>query len=193
MLTIENMLSDLRGDLERYGALGDKTVSRWSTARAMLEQQGVWALAVYRFGRWSNLEAPRPVRPLFKAAYLVAFKAVESLAGISLPSHAQIGRGLYIGHFGAIIIHPDVVMGERCSISQGVTIGVLGGPREGVPRIGNDVYIGAGAKVLGNITVGDGATIGANAVVLEDVPAGATAVGVPARMIVKKPKLAVGG
>jgi serine O-acetyltransferase len=77
-------------------------------------------------------------------------------------------------------------MGERCSLSQGVTIGVLGGPREGVPRIGNDVYIGAGAKVLGDITIGDGAIIGANAVVLSDVPAGATAVGVPARVISKE-------
>ena len=73
-------------------------------------------------------------------------------------------------------------MGERCSISHGVTIGVLGGHRPGVPRLGNDVYVGAGAKILGPVTIGDGAIIGANAVVLKDVPAGATAVGVPARI-----------
>ena len=77
-------------------------------------------------------------------------------------------------------------MGERCSISQGVTIGVLGGERDGVPRLGNDVYIGAGAKILGPVTIGDGAIVGANAVVLEDVPPGATAVGVPARIIQRK-------
>ena len=81
-------------------------------------------------------------------------------------------------------------MGERCMISHGVTIGVLGGDRLGVPRLGNDVYVGCGAKILGPVTIGDGAIIGANAVVLEDVPAGATAVGVPARIIVKKPRAA---
>ena len=125
-----------------------------------------------------------------KAAYLVGFKVIESVTGVSLPAHARIGKGFYIGHFGNIIVHPDTVMGERCSISHGVTIGVLGGGRPGVPRLGNDVYIGAGAKILGPVTIGDGATIGANAVVLEDVPAGATAVGVPARVVTKRPEAA---
>lgn len=186
------MFDNLRADFARYAGASGAPLQRWKLARALLETQGAWATAVYRFGRWSNEAAPRPLRSACKAAYLVAFKAVESLAGISLPSRARIGRGLYIGHFGGIIIHPDVVMGERCNISQGVTIGVLGGPRDGVPRLGNDVYIGAGAKVLGDITIGDGAVIGANAVVLKDVPAGATAVGVPARVIVKKLSRAAG-
>jgi serine O-acetyltransferase len=108
---------------------------------------------------------------------------IEALTGISLPARTRIGKGLYIGHFGGIIVSPDVVLGERCSISQGVTLGVLGGPRLGVPRLGDDVYVGAGAKVLGPITVGDRAIIGANAVVLTDVPAGATVAGVPARIV----------
>ena len=185
------VLTDLRADLRRYLQLKPDGVDHLRTLRALAETQGVWALAVYRFGRWSNEAAPRPLRRACKAAYLVAFKAVEVATGISLPAHARIGGGLYIGHFGGIIIHPDVVMGKRCSISQGVTIGVLGGERQGVPRLGNDVYIGAGAKVLGDIRVGDGAIIGANAVVLDDVPAGATAVGVPAR-IVKQRRRAVG-
>ena len=177
------MFDDFRADLGRYVTVAGDTVGPLRMARVLLETQGVWALAAYRFGRWSNQRSPRSVRPLAKAAYLVAFKAVEILSGISLPQHADVGPGLYIGHFGGIIIHPDVVMGERCSISQGVTIGVLGGPRPGVPRIGNDVYIGAGAKVLGDITIGDGAIIGANAVVLRDVPPRATAVGIPARVL----------
>jgi len=63
---------------------------------------------------------------------------------------------------------------------------VLGGDKLGVPRLGNDVYVGCGAKILGPVTIGDGAMIGANAVVLKDVPAGATAVGIPARIITKK-------
>ena len=123
-------------------------------------------MTAYRFGQWANDEAPRPLRSLAKAAYLVTFKIVESTTGVSLPAHARIGGGFYIGHFGNIIIHPDTVMGARCSISHGVTIGVLGGDRLGVPRLGNDVYVGCGAKILGPVTIGDGAVIGANAVVL---------------------------
>jgi serine O-acetyltransferase len=180
------MLADLRADLERYIRLSPQHTARLRLWRGLLETQGVWVVSAYRFGQWANDEAPLPLRRLAKAAYLGIFKLVEIAAGVSLPAHASIGPGLYIGHFGNIIVHPDTVMGERCSLSQGVTIGVLGGDRLGVPRIGNDVFIGAGAKLLGPITVGDGAIIGANAVVLEDVPAGATAVGVPARVIVKK-------
>ncbi len=180
------MLADLRADLERFTGLVTEPMGRLRTLRSLLEAQGVWAITTYRFGQWANDEAPRPLRPLAKAAYLVAFKIVESVTGVSLPAHARIGKGFYIGHFGNIIIHPDTVMGDRCMISHGVTIGVLGGERLGVPRLGDDVYVGCGAKLLGPITIGDGAIIGANAVVLDDVPAGATAVGVPARIIVKQ-------
>jgi serine O-acetyltransferase len=181
------MLADLRADVERFTGLVHEPIGRLRLWRSLLETQGVWVVAAYRFGQWANDEAPTPLRPVAKAAYLAAFKLVEIATGVSLPAHARIGKGFYIGHFGNIIIHPDTVMGERCSISHGVTIGVLGGDRQGVPRIGNDVYIGCGAKILGPVTIGDGAIIGANAVVLADVPAGATAVGVPARIIVKQP------
>ena len=180
------MIDELRADIQRYTGLVTEPMSRLRLLRCLAETQGVWAVSAYRFGRWANNEAPRAVRPAAKAAYLALFKFVEMTTGVSVPAHAEIGPGFYIGHFGNIIVHPDTVMGERCSISQGVTIGVLGGARAGVPRIGNDVYIGAGAKILGPVTIGDGATIGANAVVLEDVPAGCTAVGVPARVIGKK-------
>jgi serine O-acetyltransferase len=180
------MLADLRADLERYTSLVREPMPRTRLWRSLAETQGVWAVSTYRFGQWANEEAPPSLRTIAKAAYFGTFKLVEMLAGVSLPAHARIGKGLYIGHFGNIIVHPDTVMGERCSLSQGVTIGVLGGDRPGVPRIGNDVYIGAGAKILGPITIGDGAIIGANAVVIDDVPAGATAVGVPARNILKQ-------
>jgi serine O-acetyltransferase len=182
------MLQDLRADLERFTGLVTEPIGRARLWRNLLETQGVWAVATYRFGQWANAEAPRSLRPLAKAAYLVAFKVVESITGVSVPAQARIGKGFYIGHFGNIIVHPETVMGERCSISHGVTIGVLGGDRLGVPRLGNDVYVGCGAKILGPVTIGDGAIVGANAVVLDDVPAGATAVGVPARIILKKPQ-----
>jgi serine O-acetyltransferase len=183
------MLSDLRADLQRYtGLIEDGPQSGLHAWRGLVETQGVWAISVYRFGRWANEEAPPSLRLAAKAAYLGAFKLAEILTGVSLPARARIGKGFYIGHFGNIIVHPDTIMGERCSLSQGVTIGVLGGDRLGVPRLGNDVYVGAGAKILGPVTIGDGAIIGANAVVLEDVPAGATAVGVPARVIPARAK-----
>jgi serine O-acetyltransferase len=179
-------LAHLRADLERYTRLlppGTRRLQRW---RALAEAQGVWAVACYRFGQWSNHTAPRPLRPACKAAYLIAFKAVEVLTGICIPSAAQIGKGLYIGHFGTLIVSPETIMGEGCSLSQGVTIGVRGGDRLGAPRIGDGVYIGAGAKIIGGIQIGAGAVIGANAVVIDDVPPGATAVGVPAKHKLKR-------
>lgn len=95
----------------------------------------------------------------------------------------RIGGGLRLTHANGIVIHPSAVIGTNCLIFQQVTIGSNG---KGVPTIGNGVDIGAGAKLLGPITVGDNAIIGANAVVLQDVPPGATAVGIPARIITAK-------
>jgi len=109
---------------------------------------------------------------------------VETLTGISLPTGCQIGNGLYIGHFTGIFLHDDVVMGEHCNLSQGVTIGLGGkGDTFGVPTIGNNVYFVSGAKVFGKITIGHKVRIGANAVVLRSIPDGATAVGIPARTV----------
>jgi serine O-acetyltransferase len=100
-----------------------------------------------------------------------------------LPCEVVIGRRFKINHFGAIIIHVDTVFGDDVIIHQGVTTGIRNrGVRE-VPTIGSRVEIGAGAKILGGITIGDDVIIGANAVVLEDVPSNSLAVGVPARII----------
>jgi len=95
---------------------------------------------------------------------------------------ARIGPGLRIYHFGNIFIHSQVVIGRNCTLRQGVTIGnrVSDGP---APLIEDDVDFGAYAQVLGNVRIGSGAKIGAMTVVLCDVPAGATAVGVPARIL----------
>jgi serine O-acetyltransferase len=91
--------------------------------------------------------------------------------GFDISYRTQIGKGLYIGHFGGIVIHGDAIIGENCNLSQGVTIGILNrGKNQGVPKIGNRVFMGPGAVILGGITIGDGALIGANAVVTFDVP-----------------------
>jgi serine O-acetyltransferase len=104
--------------------------------------------------------------------------------GIDISRDARIGSGLYIGHFGGIVVNAAVVIGDNCNLSQGVTLGQVNrGPKAGCPSIGDNVYIGPGAKIIGCIHVGDNAAIGANAVVVEDVPPHVAVGGVPARVI----------
>jgi serine O-acetyltransferase len=94
---------------------------------------------------------------------------------------ARLGSGLMLPHPNGVVIHEDASIGDDCMIMQQVTVGMIGDDE--VPTIGNGVYIGAGAKIIGKLTVGDGARIGANAVVLNDVPPNCTAVGIPARIL----------
>jgi serine O-acetyltransferase len=102
------------------------------------------------------------------------------VTGADIPLNTVIGGGLLIPHPNGIVIHSDVRIGPNCLIFQQVT---LGAHNMGTPTIGGHVDIGAGAKIVGPIAVGDHARIGMNAVVMIDVPAGATAVGVPARIV----------
>ena len=104
--------------------------------------------------------------------------------GISIPIGTDIGYGLYIGHFGGIVVNVRAVLGDNVNISQGVTIGMANrGKRKGVATVGSCVYIGPGAKIVGNVKIGDDVAIGANAVVTRDIPDGSTAAGVPASVI----------
>lgn len=111
---------------------------------------------------------------------LVRHRFWSIVTGADIPPNCRIGGGLLIPHPNGIVIHPEVEVGPNCLIFQQVT---LGHAPSGLPRIGGHVDIGAGAKVIGGLTVGDHARIGANAVVTTDIPAGATAVGNPARII----------
>jgi serine O-acetyltransferase len=149
---------------------------------------GFWALLIYRLGSArTRFESPY-VRKPWGAAHYIAVKFAELMFGISIGINAKIGRRLTIEHFGCIIVHNCVVIGDDVTIRQGVTLGNrrLAAPLD-APIIGSRVNIGAGAKVLGRITIGDDVAIGANAVVLEDVPSGCVAVGVPA--VIKKKAL----
>jgi serine O-acetyltransferase len=104
--------------------------------------------------------------------------------GIDISRDARIGAGLYIGHFGGIVVNEAVRIGDNCNLSHGVTLGRINrGDRTGCPTIGNDVYIGPGAKILGGVHVGDRSAVGANAVVIEDVPPDTAVGGVPARVL----------
>ena len=108
-------------------------------------------------------------------------KFIEVITGISIPYSVQVGKELYIGHFGGIIINSRAIIGDNCNISQGVTIGVSGkGENRGVPTIGNNVYIGVNSVVAGPIYVGDNSVIAANSLVTKDVLPNVTVMGVPA-------------
>lgn len=102
------------------------------------------------------------------------------VTGCDIPLTTRIGGGLLIPHPNGVVIHPETSIGPNCLLMQQVTLGTTG---TGVPVLGGHVDIGAGAKVLGGVHLGDHCLIGANAVVLDDVPTGATAVGVPARVV----------
>ena len=111
-------------------------------------------------------------------------QAARSLTGIEIHPGATIGRGLFIDHGSGVVIGETAIIGDNCTIYQGVTLGGTGketGKRH--PTLGNNVMVGAGAKLLGNFTVGDNSKIAANAVVLEEIPPNSTAVGVPARIV----------
>ncbi|WP_232507974.1 serine O-acetyltransferase [Desulfobacula toluolica] len=107
--------------------------------------------------------------------------------GISIPPETNIGSGFCIGHFGGITVHPKTTIGKNCNISQGVTLGKANrGKHKGYPVLGDNIYIGPGAKIFGDIKVGNNVAIGANCVVTKDVPDNSVVVGIPGRVISKK-------
>jgi serine O-acetyltransferase len=143
---------------------------------------GFWALLVYRFGHARFVIRNKLIRAPWTIVYVILSKLVEIFCGITIGSAAKIGRRFCIEHHGCIVIHGNSVIGDDCLIRHGVTLGNTGYDDPfGAPTIGNRVQIGAGAKILGRISIGDGAIIGANAVVIRDVPADMAVGGVPAR------------
>ena len=169
------LLRTIQADIGRFR----EEAPDWRTLIRGLLSQGFQALLVYRVFHWCY-ERGIPTQPV---RFFVE-RFIEMITGISIPADVHIGPGLRIHHFGGIIIRSGTVLGEGCTLYQGVTLGDLGG-WGGAPRIGNRVLIGAGAKVLGGIQVGDQCRIGANAVVLTTIPPDHNAVGVPA---VAKPR-----
>ena len=160
------MFKNLREDLQAYDG-------KWGA-------QGFWAMIVYRFGRWRYRVRPAIVRKFFSLIYHILFKCVQIISGIELPCEVDVGRNFVIDHFGGIIISGYAKFGNNCRIRNGVVIGTRRVEEKSVPIIGNNVDIGAGAKLLGPIRIGDNVLIGANAVVICDVPDNSVAVGVPA-------------
>ena len=104
---------------------------------------------------------------------------------MDLDPQATIGGGLYIGHIGGVHINPGAVLGRNCDVAHRVTIGTSAMGRQGAPTVGDGVYIGTGATLIGKIRIGDGAKIAANTLVMSNVPAGVTVMGVPGRIVMR--------
>jgi serine O-acetyltransferase len=144
--------------------------------------QGFWVMVVYRFGRWRYSVRPALLRKFFSSIYRVLFKFIQIITGIELPCEVRIGRNFVIDHFGGIIISGYAQFGDNCRIRNGVVVGLRRVEEKCAPIIGDNVDIGAGAKLLGPIRIGNHVLIGANAVVLCDVPDNSIAAGVPAQI-----------
>lgn len=176
----QGFFANIRCDIDRYAYMTNRP---WWLLLAT--SQGLWALCQYRFCNFTQFRVHIPlIRQLLILAGYFWRKFIEITTGIYLPPRAKIGKGLYIGHFSGIFINSEVVIGENCNISQGVTIGEGGRDNlRGCPIIGDRVYIAPGAKIFGKIQIGDDVAIGANAVVTKSLPKGAVAVGIPAQII----------
>ncbi|MBR5957428.1 MAG: serine acetyltransferase [Salinivirgaceae bacterium] len=122
---------------------------------------------------------------LWKLLYMIVcvwYKHEQYRTGIQLPFGTQVGGGLFFPHFGCQVIWGASIIGENCTIMQGVTIGSMRG-KSGVPIIGDNVVLFSNSQVLGNVTIGNNAVVGAGAVVVKDVPSGAVVAGVPAKQV----------
>ena len=164
--TVTRDMSDLRADL----------------AANHSSSKGRAVMAAFRATQAANAPGRPPVLgKLATAAYRLA---IDWVLGIDLPPDVQVGPGLAIFHGTGLVVHPTTVIGRDVLLRHGITLGALGDDDESTgPRLGDRVSVGAGAIVLGPISIGDDAVIGAGAVVVDDVPAGAVVVGNPARVV----------
>lgn len=162
---------------EDITAIKDRDPAMRSTLQILLFYPGLRAIIRHRRAHWFYKH-----KMYFIAEFIS--KRTRKLTGIEIHPAAKIGRRLVIDHGMGVVIGETTEIGDDCTIYQGVTLGGTGkdtGKRH--PTIGNNVFIGSGAKVLGPFKVGDNSRIAANAVVLEEVPPNSTAVGVPARVV----------
>lgn len=174
---IIGIIRECKSIKEEIELIKEKDPAAKSSVEVALLYSGFHALLAYRLSH-----------ALYKKKYFFAARAVSQIAklftGVEIHPGAKIGKGLFIDHGNSVVIGETAEIGDNCTIYQGVTLGGTGkdkGKRH--PTLGNNVMVGCGAKVLGPFTVGNNAKIAANAVVLKEVPEGATAVGIPAKVI----------
>lgn len=170
------MFKKLRYDL---GKVVENDPAARNKLEVLLLYPCVHALIAYRIAHF-----------FYKHKFFFVARLISQLSrfftGIEIHPGAKIGKGLVIDHGMGVVIGETAEVGDNVLIYHGVTLGGTGkdkGKRH--PTVGNNVVIGSGAKILGPIKIGDNAKIGANAVVLKEVPEGATAVGIPAKIIIR--------
>jgi serine O-acetyltransferase len=164
----------LRGEGRNAGRHGGRA---WVVALHLLwTHLGLRAALLYRLSHVLHRRGVRVLPQMLSRLNVM-------LHGFDIPASVEIGPGLYIPHPVGTVVMAERI-GARCTLVSCVTVGMRHEPS--FPTLGDDVYVGAGARILGDVTVGDGARIGANAVVLHDVPPQAAAVGVPARILPAK-------
>lgn len=168
-----SLLKQLREDWECHG-------KQWF-------KPGFQAIACARFGQWRMGIKPKLLRIPFSLIYRLWFLRCRNVYGIELPYSVKLGKRVIVEHQGNIVVHGDVEIGDGCIIRQGCTLGnkSLDKPFD-APKLGTNVNVGAGAKLLGAIVIGDNVQIGANSVVLKDVESNITVAGIPARPITRK-------
>ena len=162
------MFNDIKKKAEwLYGGIS------WRTVLKTLFTDGTFAMVVYRCMQWSQKHRLAPLAMLFN-------KLNVWFGGCVIGRGADFGPGLVLIHSNGVVINTSVRGGENVFIEHQVTIGAEKGE---APVLGDNVFIGAGAKIVGSVRIGSDVKIGANAVVTKDLPDGATAVGVPARVV----------
>lgn len=168
------ILKHIRSDID---SVKRRDPAARSTLEILLTYSGLHAVLMYRASHWFYM------KKMYTIARCIS-QIARLLTGIEIHPGAKIGKGFFIDHGSGVVIGETAEIGDNCLVYQGVTLGGTGkekGKRH--PTLGNNVMVGAGARVLGPFKVGDNAKIAANAVVLEEVPPNCTAVGVPARIV----------
>jgi serine O-acetyltransferase len=169
-------------DVDRYRVYRMDMKGPIKRLRVILFTEGLWAIAMYRFGQYLYFEAPSAVRSFLRIPYEITRKVLELIVDIHLEPNTRIGPGLYVAHYGGIWINPRATLGSNCNLAHGVTIGApMSAP--GAPVLGDRVWLGSGAVVTGPIRIGSGVVVGANSLVVSNLPENAVAVGVPARVL----------
>lgn len=179
----DNIREDIARKMRGYGVRPEDQTFFRQRITPLLEL-GTWAVIVYRFGRCVyGINIP-VIRQVMIGIYLVINTICLMLTGIHIQRKSDIGPGLIVHNCSCIFVLATRI-GHSCTVNQGVSVASVRGT--GWPTIGNNVYLGAGCKVIGGVTVGDNVVVSANSVVIADVPSNCTVLGVPARIISRQP------
>lgn len=176
--------SDYQRKFKAFG-LRDDDQGPFRTLALSLEL-GTMAVLVYRFCRWTRSVKVPLLGLLLRIIARLLHMCIMVVCGINIQPYSNIGRGFAIHNFSCIFVLVERA-GDNLTLNQGVTVGNVRGSKR-PPILGNNVYVGSGAKVLGEVTLGDNVVIAANSLVVNDVPDNCTVAGVPARIISREAK-----